>query len=380
MINSFWKVISITAFAALVIFGCKKSASTSSTNTDTNKTVPPTYNLRHPGIFNSQADLDFIKSTVNAGGSHPLVAGYQILANDGRGSLSFTPTPFAIVDGVPSGSSPSEDAYRDDAHAAYIHTIKWVVTGNPAYKDKAIQIYNAWSYTFTGLVVYSNNQQTLESSWALPIWIAGAEIIRFYNNGAAGWSADDVGQFLSFVDKQYHTVLGPSASAPNWHISQALSIMATGVFFDSVAIYNTGYTRMQNQIDEISANGDVPELTRDFEHSQYCLIGMAQGAEIAHQQGDDGLWTRTNGTSSPRLLLCSESYVKCLMGTGTPNYQSSSGSQRHSAPYEIILTRYSDLGMAAPQTRTYVLTQNRPENCSQNHFVGWLSATHANVQ
>jgi hypothetical protein len=380
MENKFGKVVILTFFAILLFAGCKnskKEAPVSSTKPDTN-TPAPKYNLRHPGIFSSQADLDFIKSTVNVGGSSPMVAGYQVLASDPRASLSYIPTPFAIVDGVPSGSSPSEDAFRNDAHAAYIHAIMWIVTGNTAHKNKAIEIYNAWSYVFTSLRVYSNHQQTLESSWALPIWIAGAEIIRFYNNGAADWSAADVSQFLFFVDKQFQIVTAYTSTTPNWHISQTLSIMATGVFHDSVALYQTGYVRMQKDIDGILPNGDVPELARDFEHSQYCLIGLTQGAEIAHQQGSDSLWTRTNGASSPRLLMCSESYVKCLMGTGTPNYQSSSNSQRHSAPYEIILTRYKELGMATPQTQTYVVTfKNRPEDCSQNHFVGWFTATHS---
>lgn len=339
--------------------------------------APTTF--RHPGIFSSQADLDFIKSTVAANNGSPIVSGYQTLSNDSKGSLSYNAEPYAVVNVVASGSSPAELAFRRDAHAAYIHAVKWVVTGNAAHKDKAIQIMNAWSYLFQSLSTAPDkpNQPTLEASWALPIWLAGAEIIKTYNNGASGWSSADKSKFESFARKIITYVNGPIASAPNWYISKGLSLLAAGVYLEEASTFNAGYNIIVPQLDAITTSGEIPELTRDFVHSQYVLIGLAQAAEVAYQQGNSNLFTRTNGASQPRLLLGTEHYTRCLMGTNTPNYQSASGWARKSAPYEILLLRYTQLGQNVPNTRTYVLNQNRVEDGAEDHFLGWLTATHA---
>jgi hypothetical protein len=335
--------------------------------------------FRHPGIFNSQTELDFIKSTVAANNGSPIIAGYQTLSNDSKGSLGYNPEPYAVVNVVASGSSPAELAFRRDAHAAYIHAIKWVVTGNSAHRDKSIQIMNAWSYMFQSLSTAPDkpNQPTLEASWALPIWLAGAEIIKTYNGGAAGWSAADQSKFESYARKILTYVNGPIASAPNWYISKGLSLLAAGVYLNEASTFNAGYNIIVPQLDAITTSGQIPELTRDFVHSQYVLIGLAQAAEVAYQQGNTALFTRTNGASQPRLLLGTEHYTRCLMGTNTPNYQSDSQWARKSAPYEILLLRYTQLGMSVPNTSNYVLNQNRVENGVEDHFLGYHTATHS---
>lgn len=337
--------------------------------------------FKHPGIFSSQVELDFIKASVTSNNGSPVAAGYQVLANDFRGSLSYNPEPYAVVHVRASGISPEEDAFRRDAHATYAHAIKWVVTGNVAHRNKAIQIMNAWSAIFQSLSTTSDkpNQPTLEASWALPIWLAGAEIIKTYNNGAAGWPVAEVTRFNSFVRKVLTYVNGPIYQTANWLISKDLSLLAAGVFLNDASLYNAGFNHVTGQLDAITLSGEIPELYRDFVHSQYVLIGLTQAAEVAHQQGNDALFTRTSGASKPRLLLGAEAYVKGLLGTGTPNYQSASAWARKSAPYEILLARYTALGMSVPQTRNYVLTQNRSETAVEDHFVGWLTATHAEL-
>ncbi|HEY9044787.1 MAG TPA: discoidin domain-containing protein [Ohtaekwangia sp.] len=337
--------------------------------------------FRHPGIFSSQAELDFIKAAVAANAGSPIVAGYQALSNDSRGSLTYNPEPYAVVNVIGSGSSTSEDAFRRDAHATYAHAIKWVVTGNAAHKTKAIQIMNAWSSTFQSITTPSNtpNQPTLEASWALPIWLAGAEIIKTYNNGAAGWPSGEVSAFNSFVRKILTYVNGPIYQTANWLISKDLSLMSAGVFLNDASLYNSGYNHVTGQFDAITSIGEIPELYRDFVHSQYVLIGLTESAEVAHQQGDNALFLRTSGLSQPRLLVGAEAYVKGLLGTGSPNYQSESAWARKSAPYEILLARYTQLGLSIPQTQNYVLNQNRTEDAIENHFVGWLTATHSQL-
>jgi hypothetical protein len=336
--------------------------------------------FRHPGVFSSQTELDFIKSKV-AANSGPIVQGYNVLAGDSRANLNYNPEPYADVYVVGSGGSAQEAAFRRDAHAAYAHALRWVVTGNVAHRNKAVQILNAWSALFRS--IYSDastpRQPTLEAAWALPIWLAGAEIIRTYNGGAAAWPATEVTRFESFTRKVLAYVDGPTWDAENWLISRDLSRMAAGIFLNDASIYNRGYNDVLTYFDKIKNDGRIPEIDRDFVHSQYVLIGLAQSAEVAHQQGNDGLFTRTVGTTQPNLLTGAEAYVKGLLGTGTPNYRTESEWARKSAPYEILLSRYTALGRSVPQTRTYVLNQNRAETAIEDHFLGWLTATHSEL-
>ncbi|MGB8450923.1 MAG: discoidin domain-containing protein [Anaerocolumna sp.] len=352
------------------------------TNVNDTDLPPETEKFVHPGLLSSQQDLDFMKAQVNSSTGNATKDGYNKMISDFRASTTYKPTAYETVTVLGSGSTTSEDSYRNDAHAAYANALRWVITGNPDNRDKSIQILNAWSYKFKSLANNNQpNQPTLEASWALPIWVSAAEIMRHYNNGAAGWSQADINQFETFVDRQLAYVKGNAYDAPNWKSSIALAIMAAGVFEDDQSLYDDGYNRMVTEIGKIGSDGKLPETDRDFVHAQYGLIGMAQGAEIAFQQGKGDLYGKKyNGESKPRLLLGSEYFVQCLLGTpvnGGPNYASNT---KHNPPYEMILTRYKyDYNMAVPKTELFVTSQNRSTDLWENHFVGWTTLTHANL-
>jgi len=322
----------------------------------------------HPGVLSCQSELDSLKKSVATQNGDPRIAGYNKLAAESKGDLSYKPTPYADVHVIASGGNEEEAAFRNDAHALYIHAIKWVVTGNTAHRDKAIEIADAWGKTFNSLISETDHpyQSTLEASWALPIWIAGAEILKYYNNGASGWSST---YFESFVQKVLPYVNGNIYQTANWLISKDLALMSAGVFLNNKSLYDSGYNHVTGQIDQITVNGEIPELTRDFVHSQYVLIGMTQCAEIAYQQGDTTLFTRTG----KRLRTGAEAYLTSVKGT----YYTDSNWARHSAPYEILLNRYTKLGYSVPNVQNYVLNENRVEDGSEDHFAGWLTATHA---
>ena len=326
----------------------------------------------HPGVFSSQSELDELKTAVLTGTSDPRVTGYTLLAEESLGSPDYEPTAYADVYVIGSGSCPEEKAFRQDAHALYIQTVKWIVTGNDAYRDNAIRIADRWAATFKRIIPEAEkpNQSTLEASWALPIWIAGAELLKYYKGGISGWSSD---QFNSFVRKVLFFVNGNIYQTPNWLISKDLSLMSAGVFLNDKKLYDQGLRHVSGQLDGITVDGAIPELNRDFVHSQYVLTGLTQCAEIAWQQGDQSLFTQ----SDARLKTGAEAYVLSVLGAVQPNYFTSSDWARHSAPYEILLKRYTQLGVKVPNIQRYVLNYNRPENGSEDHFSGWLSATHA---
>src|SRR5699024_6034737 len=140
------------------------------------------------------------------------------------------------------GTTEMENHFRGDAIAAYANALQWVITGEDQYKKKSIKILNLWGKTAKRIVEPKyKTQPALEASWALPMWVSAAEIIRYYNNGSANWLDADVKKFDGFVLMLLQTISGPFSKAPNWKASRALARMSAGVFLEDQDVYDLGY-------------------------------------------------------------------------------------------------------------------------------------------
>ena len=100
--------------------------------------------FRHPGISNTQAELNVIKSRVNSAESSVIKEGWQKMLQSDKASFDYSTTPHAVPVVVGSGSSPDEADLHNDAVAAYSHALQWVVTEDEQHSDKAIEILNAF--------------------------------------------------------------------------------------------------------------------------------------------------------------------------------------------------------------------------------------------
>src|SRR5438309_4102614 len=92
----------------------------------------------HPGGLHDQADLDRMKAKV-AEGAHPWIDDWNKLITDPLAQDSYQPKPRANM-----GSR--QQASRD-AHAAYLNTIRWYISGDTRHAECAIRICNAWAST-----------------------------------------------------------------------------------------------------------------------------------------------------------------------------------------------------------------------------------------
>ncbi len=338
----------------------------------------------HPGLLNTQTSLERMRDIANADSFSAMNQGYSKMTEDRHAKTSYAQQAYAVVDAVAAGSSSSEIRFRDDAQAVYAMALEWVKTGNSTYLNKSKQILNDWASTFTQMTSTSTVQPALEASWALPIWVNAAEIIRHFGNGSGGWSSSEIAAFESFVRKVMTYVDGPYSNVPNWRASIALARMSAGVFLNDTTIYNRGLGNMEDEINIIGSDGTPPENTRDLPHSQANIIATAQGAETAYNQGDSSLFLQgASSTQMPLLWRQSEYYVKELMGTGgAVNYSSDVATLNRfgDPPYEILLSRYKHtFNMPIPDTENWVLQANRPNYMGESYFINWLTATHAAV-
>ncbi|QHV99879.1 hypothetical protein GJR95_34855 [Spirosoma endbachense] len=250
----------------------------------------------HPGVLNSKASLDLIRSQANNGDAARL-DGYSKVTE--FVDANPVPTSFpATVYVKGSGSTPTENQIKTDAILSYALALRWAKTGNAIYATQAISILNGWATNFQRLLpdAGTDSRQTyLEASWFTPTFVAAAEIIRFYtvNGNSAGWSSTDISKFQGFLnnlkDNYINRLINEVNYDNNWEVSAGYAKMAVGVFLNSSTVYNGGYDYlMQNIPVIISSSGEVKEhCSRDCWHPQYSLTGFAYAAEIARIQGDN---------------------------------------------------------------------------------------------
>jgi hypothetical protein len=343
----------------------------------------------HPGIFNNQEELDFIKAKVNATESHPMKTGYQTLKSFFGANLTYMPNPLVNVAVVASGVGADEANFRDAAQSVYAHALQWVITGNAANKDKAIQIMNAWSKIFISMTP-NTAQRQLEAAWVLPTWVAGAEIIRYYNRGVSGWQAADIGKFCGMLDTLYNytKTIYTDKRTNNWGSSAALAMMAVGAFENDTTKFSAGRQFYLFLLPyQVEKTGLLMETCRDCNHAEYNLIGMLQAAELAWHQGIDLYGIKLDSQTLPRLLMGMEFHANAMVGTplnvgqscGTVNC---SGDDKHGPGWEMGRNHYkfrANLGSSIPATEKFVTTINRPVGTSENHFVEWTTLTHADL-
>jgi hypothetical protein len=291
------------AVALACVAGCQeKEAATPDTATATADSTITTF--RHPGVVNSKASLDLVAAQANAGDA-TRTAGYNKVVD--YMNQYAVPSSFpSVVYVVGSGGSPTEDQIRRDAILAYACALRWVKTGNATYANQAKQILNGYAYNFQRYDTSPKpdgsptefRQTYLEASWVAPSFVAAGEIIRYYtvNGTGAGWSSTDVNKFSDFLNNlknnYVNNVPGAISDTNNWQASYCYAKMALGVWFNSTAVYDSGYDYLFQILPQLFySDGAVKELRdRDCVHPQYTLTALTYAAETARIQGNTAIY------------------------------------------------------------------------------------------
>ncbi len=289
----------------------------------------------HPGIFNSQAELDNIRAIVLDNKTDPIDKGWDKLLQSSLSKTSYTASPY--VDIKLASNTPEKTALRNDGRAIYSHALQWAVTGDKKYADKSIEIMNAWANKLTKFSAGSGASYiALVSSWNIHIWMAGAEIIRYYERDGvtAGWSQSDIAQFEKMCQVFKTAITGwsgtpksqvsPNYSGNNCALSIALSRMSLGIFLDDESLYNDGkdhllkekmWSWLSGTLIEYSIgdDGEVYEINRDCGHAGYNADAFILDAELLWHQGVDLYDMMFEGESVPRIFKGTEYFAKATV-------------------------------------------------------------------
>jgi hypothetical protein len=337
--------------------------------------VAPTQ-MVHPGGYCTEDILERARTQV-AAGQEPWKSAWAALEKMGPSA-----------DYQPHVSDNLTNAYQaqDQGHAAWVLTIKWVASGDPAYARAAIRIIDTWASTVKSAV----GGGTMRNGIGGNQMANAAEILAYGFHGSAGWPADKVKQAQAwFKDVLYPCVTrGPMRSA-NWGTSCMAGAMAMAVFCDdrtmfndSVYAYENGFTNnpdggcgLAQYIDD---SGENAESGRDQPHSEGGISHLMEVAVMAYNQGVPEVMAYKDH----RIVTGFEYTAKYNLGNDVPyhpfiNYDgktiypkgiSAKNRGRFSPTYEMASYYFAKAGFAAPFTTQVCESPGyRPEGTNSDH-------------
>ena len=347
--------------------------------------VAPAPAFAHPGALHTQADLERMKTKVTAG-AEPWASSYTTLANS---AWAQTGWPAYNVDYIVRGASGNNyTRSQQDAQAIYELALRWHITGDTAFADKAVQIANVWSDLF-GL--QGDTNRSLAAGICGYLLASGGELLSTY----PGWPATEKQAFQSMMMRVFYpenldflwrhhdtpfTKGGNTHYRLNWDTANMASMAAIGILCDNRAVYEQavdfflagpGNTRVDRAAWYIFSNGlsQTEESGRDQAHNLGGWHAMALLCQMAWNQGDDLF-----GYDNNRVLRAFEYNAKYNLWNEVPWIPHRNSSLGYSEGlsgnvrglgqyyhYELVYNHYVNVkGIDAPWSRQ-AAAATRPE-------------------
>jgi hypothetical protein len=323
--------------------------------------LPPAFRFVHPGVLLSNVTLADLKRHTNAG-TEPwasilaAVRGAAVCrgewgcrkipnvttAHVSYASLNYSAKPRSTVE-CGHGRNLGCDDERQDAQAAYIHALLFVVSGDVAHAIKSAEIMDDWSAV---LVKHTNSNAPLQAAWTGSVFPRAAEIIRHLWNG---WAPTRIARFEKMLTSAYLPVVisGCFGYNGNWELSMTEAIMAISVFTEDRSSFAQALYLWRGRVPGyfyLSRDGPTPlaprrhsheskgtivadwhgqkvfaghdglgqETCRDIGHVQMGMAAMINAAETAHHQGVD-----LYGEQSARIISAMEFHAQLAAPNAT---------------------------------------------------------------
>lgn len=364
------------------------------------KYVPKDELFEHPGVLNTQKDLERIAQKVTSG-EEPYASEYEALKENAYAKVA---SPRAVETISRGGSGANCALLYTDIARAYFCAIRWKIDKDKVYGDCARDILNAWSYTLKN--VTGNADRYLAAGLYGYELAAVSEIMRDYPQ----FERDRMQKMLIDVfykplnerflySNEYggdHNGANISNYWANWDLCNMASAMAIGVFCDRRDIYE----RAENYFKYGAGNGSIynavpkiyeaiescynisigqwQEAGRDMPHTELGIGLMATVCEIAWNQGDD-----LYGWANNRFMYAAEYIAQYEIGNDVPftiyNWRTGTGWGKWSehsviagrsgtrSVWEMVYNHYVNrLGYKLPGIEA-IAEKNRPEPGPGSH-------------
>ncbi len=285
-------------------------------------------NFNHPGTLHSQDDLDRMKEKV-AEQAEPWFSTWQKLIDGPHANLNWIPHPLeSVCRGCPAGTSDNYIGMARDIGAAYGCALRWHITGDKAYADKAVSIMNVWGSTLN--LVYGNSNSALARGAYGYEWACTGDLMYNYE----GWDPTDKLVFkkmltevflpgiMEFLDGHYGKQ--DSHYRCNWEGFNLSAVMAIGIFADSTELVNyvvdyykngAGNGNIHHAVNYVHEGGigQWEESGRDQAHTANGIALLGYVCQMAWNQGID-----LYGYDDNRLLKGMEYVAKYNLYNNVP--------------------------------------------------------------
>ncbi|WP_415872816.1 LamG-like jellyroll fold domain-containing protein [Burkholderia ubonensis] len=260
-----------------------------------------TRTFTHPGLLHTEADFERMRTKVGAHAS-PWIDSWNVLVANGHTRLTNKPNPQV---GIYRGNDPTHGqnygALYHDIAAAYGDALRWKVSNDKQYADKAIEYLDQWAAT---LATLGGSDVALAAGIYGYEFANAAEIMRSYS----GWSAAGLAAFQAMMRKVFYPVshafltrIGTAMDThywANWGLANIACILAIGVLCDDAELVDEAVTHFKTG----GSNGCIrqavyymhpgnlgqwQEAGRDQGHSTLGIALTGAICEMAWNQGID---------------------------------------------------------------------------------------------
>ena len=282
----------------------------------------------HPGLLHTAGDFARVKEKL-AAHAQPWEAGWEKLVGNSHCSLKWKPRAAEEVwRGTDHVHQENYPVLYNDIAAAYQCALRWRITGERAYGEKAVEILNAWASTLKK--VNGTSDRFLASGiYGYEMANAG-ELMR----GFEGWKPADFGKFQGMMREQFyamnHDFLLHHNGAKmdhywnNWDACNMASVIGIGVLCDDRKMFEEGVEYYKHG----AGNGNIEkavwvlypeglgqwqESGRDQGHATLGISLMGAVCQEAWNQGVDLF-----GYEENRFLKGAEYVAKYNLGEEVP--------------------------------------------------------------
>ncbi len=354
----------------------------------------------HPGLLNNEADFERMRTKVNQS-AEPWASAYQKLTSDWTGrQTNWTPHPSTKV--IRGGAGENFATFANDVAVAYGSALRWKVSGDTAYADNAVRIFNAWAGKLEGIGGDPNFQLVAINGYQ---FANAAEIMRSYPK----WAPADFAKLQKMMKKVFypmcsdflkrHMGRGYSFMWANWDVLSMNCMYAVGVLCDDHKLtkealdffYNgAGQGNIHRLVNYLHPGylGQTQEAGRDQGHNTLVIALLAPLCEMAWHQGVD-----LYGYDNNRVLAGAEYVAKYNLMEDVPfafyateegypshavNRAISGGDRGTTRPgWELLYNHYVNRkGLAAPYCAAFA-AKLRPTGYFGQDQPGFDTLTHS---
>ena len=220
---------------------------------------PASYEFQHPGALVTKADFDRVRAKVQqytadpAGAdTDPVYQSWLQLCNSKYAQLDYQSRAVPVlVRGDVTGTGVSSENYLNacrDAAAAFQLGLRYQISGDERYANKAVNILNEWADVCHTITANDANFNLLAGFQGYQFANA-AELLRDYE----GWQVADQNAFKTwlltlwypinyeFIDTHGGDNVCDLHYWSNWELGNLASILAIGIYTENVEMVNFVY-------------------------------------------------------------------------------------------------------------------------------------------